>query len=104
MRKSFQNTNSIPLLKARHVIARFTITVNQRLDGLEEFLDKKSTMTEFGALADIAMDDNVNLAGAKKRDRSQRAFGGKYLKLMPKLICRECSENNSIYLHYGLNP
>ena len=40
-------------------------------------------MTEFGALADIAMDDNVNLAGAKKRDRSQRAFGGKYLTLMP---------------------
>ena len=65
-------------IKARHVIARFTITVNQRLDGLEEFLDKKSTMTEFGALADIAMEDDVQLAGAKKRDRSQRAFGGNF--------------------------
>ena len=62
--------------KARHVIARFVITVNQRLDGLEEFLDKKSTMTEFGALADIAQEDDVKLAGSKKRDRSQRAFGG----------------------------
>ena len=64
--------------KARHVIARFVITVNQRLDGLEEFLDKKSTMTEFGALADIAQEDDVKLAGSKKRDRSQRAFGGTY--------------------------
>ena len=62
--------------RAKHVIARFVITVNQRLDGLEEFLDRKSTMTEWGALADIAMDDDVKLAGAKKKDRSQRAFGG----------------------------
>ena len=62
--------------RAKHVIARFVITVNQRLDGLEEFLDRKSTMTEWGALADIAMEDDVKLAGAKKKDHSQRAFRG----------------------------
>ena len=80
--------------KAKHVIARFVITVNQRLDGLEEFLDKKSTMTEFGAIADIAQEDDVKLAGSKKRDRSQRAFGG-------KTVVRVCDHENHSNLKWN---
>ena len=40
-------------VKARHVIAQYPVTSNYSLDGLAEFLDKKSTMTEFGPLAEI---------------------------------------------------
>jgi len=46
------------------------------LDGLLEFLDKKTTMTEFGALADIAQEEEVKLAGQRRQDRSLRHFTG----------------------------
>ena len=60
------------------------VTVNQRLDGLEEMLDKRTTMTEWGALADIADEDEVAAAGSKKKDRSQRAFNGLYFPFFLK--------------------
>ena len=63
-------------VRARHVIARYPITANMNLDGLLEFLDKKTTMTEFGALADIANEEEVKVAGQNRRDRSLRQFVG----------------------------
>ena len=61
-------------VKARHVIGQYSITSNVNLDGLLEFLDSKTTMTEFGALADISDAADVKLAGQKKSDRSLRRF------------------------------
>lgn len=46
------------------------------LDGIAEFLDKKSTMTEFGPLADISKEEELKVAGQKKTDRSLRRFEG----------------------------
>ena len=54
-------------IKARHIIGQYCITFNTNLDGLQEFLDRKSTMTEFGALADIDDSEDVKLAGEKKK-------------------------------------
>lgn len=57
-------------IKARHIIGQYCITFNTNLDGLQEFLDRKSTMTEFGALADIDDSEDVKLAGEKKKGDS----------------------------------
>lgn len=63
-------------VKAHHMIGQFSITSNFNLDGLKEFLDSKTTMTEFGAIADIADASEVKLAGQKKSDRALRRFDG----------------------------
>ena len=66
-------------VKARHVVSQYYVTSNMSLDGIAEFLDKKSTMTEFGPLADISKEEELKVAGQKKTDRSLRRFEGKKL-------------------------
>ena len=63
-------------VKARHVVSQYYVTSNMSLDGIAEFLDKKSTMTEFGPLADISKEEELKVAGQKKTDRSLRRFEG----------------------------
>ena len=63
-------------VKARHVVSQYYVTSNMNLDGIQEFLDKKSTMTEFGPLADISKEEELKVAGQKKTDRSLRRFEG----------------------------
>ena len=64
-------------VKARHVVSQYYVTSNMNLDGIAEFLDKKSTMTEFGPLAEISKEEELKVAGQKKTDRSLRRFEGK---------------------------
>ena len=59
-------------VRARHVIGTFILSQNMNIDGLQEFLNAKNTMTEFGALADIDDDEQVKIAGQKKKDRAIR--------------------------------
>ena len=58
------------------------------LDGIAEFLDKKSTMTEFGPLADISKEEELKVAGQKKTDRSLRRFEGEKLKFVLRIVQR----------------
>ena len=73
-------------VKARHVVSQYYVTSNMSLDGIAEFLDKKSTMTEFGPLADISKEEELKVAGQKKTDRSLRRFEGKKLTFMFRLL------------------
>ena len=66
------------------------------LDGIAEFLDKKSTMTEFGPLADISKEEELKVAGQKKTDRSLRRFEGEKLKFMHIILKLEY-----ILIHFG---
>jgi hypothetical protein len=59
-------------VRARHVIGTFILSQNINIDGLQEFLNAKNTMTEFGALAEIDDDEQVKIAGQKKKDRAIR--------------------------------
>ena len=59
-------------VRARHVIGTFILSQNMNIDGLAEFLNAKNTMTEFGALAEIDDDEQVKIAGQKKKDRAIR--------------------------------
>ena len=59
-------------VRARHVIGTFILSQNINIDGLQEFLNSKNTMTEFGALAEIDDDEQVKIAGQKKKDRAIR--------------------------------
>jgi len=54
------------------VIGTFILSQNINIDGLQEFLNAKNTMTEFGALAEIDDDEQVKIAGQKKKDRAIR--------------------------------
>ena len=66
-------------VRARHVIGTFILSQNMNIDGLQEFLNSKNTMTEFGALADIDDDEQVKIAGQKKKDFSYFILVNLYL-------------------------
>ena len=68
------------------------------LDGIAEFLDKKSTMTEFGPLADISKEEELKVAGQKKTDRSLRRFEGEKLTFKFRLL--HFDPLRSILIHF----
>ena len=84
-------------VRARHVIGTFILSQNINIDGLQEFLNAKNTMTEFGALAEIDDDEQVKIAGQKKKDRAIRRVEVLFKNLKKREAKLRVKNQNSEY-------